>query len=119
MPHPLSTAEPPAGAAPSFRKLLYRYWFFGWLFKDVNRADLFERNHAWRHNQAQARWLPTYLRRWAILTLLCYLIGLGLEHGLGSPVMSSLLYVQAALGVVFNAMTSVLLLGLKVLPAPL
>jgi len=48
----------------SFSTLLYRYFFFGWLFKDVNHGNLLERAAAWRHNRAQARWLPTYLRRW-------------------------------------------------------
>ncbi|MEY4766051.1 MAG: hypothetical protein RI907_2724 [Pseudomonadota bacterium] len=109
-----------AVAAPlPFRQLFYRYWFFGWLFKDVNRADMFERSRAWLHNREQARWLPTYLRRWALLTVASYLIGMLMEHGLGAPVVSSLLYVQAILGVVFNALTSALLLGLKVLPGPL
>jgi hypothetical protein len=27
----------------SFSTLLYRYFFFGWLFKDVNRGNLLER----------------------------------------------------------------------------
>ena len=41
----------------AFRTLLYRYFFFGWLFRDVTRGNLFERAAAWRHNQAQAHWL--------------------------------------------------------------
>ena len=41
----------------SFGTLLYRYFFFGWLFKDVNRGNLLERAAAWRHNREQARWL--------------------------------------------------------------
>lgn len=48
--------------------VLYRYFFFGWLFHDVARGNLFERNAAWRHNQAQSHWLPTYLRRWVVLS---------------------------------------------------
>ena len=48
----------------TFGTLLYRYFFFGWLFRDVNRGTVLERAAAWRHNQAQARWLPTYMRRW-------------------------------------------------------
>lgn len=120
MPRLVSDALATAAIQPlPFRQLLYRYWFFGWLFKDVNRADMFERSRAWLHNREQARWLPTYLRRWALLTVVCYLVGVLLEHGLEAPVISSVLYVQAALGVVFNAMTSALLLGLKVLPGPL
>ena len=48
----------------AFRTLLCRYFFFGWLFKDVNQGNLLERAAAWRHNRSQARWLPTYMRRW-------------------------------------------------------
>lgn len=41
----------------AFRTLLYRYFFFGWLFKDASRGNLFERSAAWRFNQAHAHWL--------------------------------------------------------------
>ncbi len=48
----------------AFRTLLYRFFFFGWLFKDASRGDLFERAAAWRFNQSRAHWLPTHMRRW-------------------------------------------------------
>ena len=48
----------------SFGTLLYRYFFFGWMFRDVTRGNLLERSAAWRHNQSQAHWLLTYMRRW-------------------------------------------------------
>lgn len=111
-------SQPPRLGPTTFRQLLYRYWFFGWLFRDVNRASLLERAAAWRHNQRQARWLPTYLKRWAVLTLLSYGLAALIEHGVGAPVLSAVFYVQAALGVTFNVVTSVMLLGLKMLPAP-
>jgi len=111
-------AAPQSSRRPSFRQLLYRYWFFGWLFKDVNRPSLLERAAAWRHNQEQARWLPTYLRRWAVLTVISFAIGLLMEHGLRAPVLSAVLYMNAILGVTFNAVTSVILLGFKFLPGP-
>jgi hypothetical protein len=31
----------------AFRTLLYRYFFFGWLYKDVSRGSLLERSAAW------------------------------------------------------------------------
>jgi hypothetical protein len=125
----MDTTTPPAGGSaeplqpaplvpPPFRQLLYRYWFFGWLFRDVNRPNLLERAAAWRHNRHQARWLPTYLRRWAVMTLLCFGIAALVEHGVGAPALSAVFYVQAVLGVTFNVVTSVMLLGLKMLPAP-
>lgn len=58
--------------APS---VLYRYFFFDWLFRDVAHGTLFERTAAWRHNQAQSRWLPTYLRRWVFLSGLLFSAG--------------------------------------------
>jgi hypothetical protein len=35
----------------AFRTLLYRYFFFSWLFRDVTQGNLLERTAAWRHNQ--------------------------------------------------------------------
>lgn len=102
-----------------FRQLLYRYWFFGWLFHDVNRPNLFERAAAWRHNQQQVRWLPTYLRRWAVYTVLCFGMAVVVEHGFSAQLLSAVFYVQAVLGITYNAVTSVLLLGLKLMPGPM
>ena len=56
-----------AGSSPPFGTLLYRYWFFGWIFRDAARGTPFERAAALRHNAERARWLPTYMRRWAVL----------------------------------------------------
>lgn len=51
--------------ADTFRSLLYRFFFFDWLFADLNRAQtLLERHAAWRHNREMRKYLPTYLRRW-------------------------------------------------------
>lgn len=120
MPDHRSTSlhQVPSHAALSLRQMMYRYWFFGWLFHDVNRANLFERAAAWRHNQEQARWLPTYLKRWAILTVLSFAVGVLMEHGLRVPALSAVMYMQAIFGVTFNAVTSVILLGFKLLPGP-
>jgi hypothetical protein len=46
--------------------LLYRYFFYGWLFRDADRGSELERSAAVRHNTAQARWLPLYMLRWAV-----------------------------------------------------
>jgi hypothetical protein len=69
----------PPASAPSFPSLLYRYWFFGWLFRDASRGNALERDAALRHNLERARWLPTYMRRWAVLGLLMYASGGALE----------------------------------------
>jgi hypothetical protein len=61
---------------PRFSTLLYRYVFFDWLFADFAKArTLFEREAAWRHNKSMRRHLPTYLRRWSILTGMAFVLG--------------------------------------------
>lgn len=59
----------------STRTLWYRYWFFDWLFRDANRGSWREREAALAHNLQRARWLPTYVRRWAALGALLFAIG--------------------------------------------
>jgi hypothetical protein len=103
----------------TLRTLLYRYLFFGWLFRDVTRGNLFERAAAWRHNLAQAHWLVVYLRRWALLGAGCYVLGSLAEYGLGQSLLSAVFYVPSALSVAVNAVIGVAIAGFKVLPAPL
>jgi len=56
-----------ADVGESLRSLLYRYWFWEWLFVDLASASgLYQRAAAWRHNVAQRRHLPIYMRRWLV-----------------------------------------------------
>ena len=87
----------------TFGTLLYRYFFFGWLFKDVNKGSVFERSAALRHNRDMARWLPTYMRRWLWCGLGFYLLGGMFEWMLNAPGVSVLFYVPSALSVPVNA----------------
>jgi hypothetical protein len=103
----------------AFRTLVYRYFFFGWLFRDVNRGTIFERAAAWQHNRAQADWLPTYMRRWLVIGVLLYAAGSAVETLLGATAMSSLLYVPGVMSVPMNAVLVVAWLGLKGLSGPL
>jgi hypothetical protein len=102
-----------------FRTLLYRYWFFAWLFRDVGRGSLFERAAAWRHNQEQARWLPTYMRRWATAGAAAFVLGAAIEHLDGAALLAALFFVPSAITVPVNAVIGAAWLGLKLLPAPL
>ena len=104
--------------ALAFRTLLYRYFFFGWLFRDVTRGSRFERAAAWRHNQAQARWLPTYMRRWFWWGAALYGLGGLVEWGLGAPALSACFYVPSALSVPVNGVIAAAWVGLKAWPAP-
>ncbi|TFZ00351.1 hypothetical protein [Ramlibacter humi] len=102
-----------------FLTLLYRYFFFGWLFRDVNRGNMFERAAAWRYNREQARWLPTYVQRWLAWGVFFYALGGAVEILLDSPVMSMLFYVPSALSVPITAVTAAAWIGLRALPGPL
>ncbi len=101
----------------SFGTLLYRYFFFGWLFRDVNRGNPIERAAAWRHNREQARWLPTYMRRWMAWGVFCYGLGAGAESLLQAPGLSVVFYVPCALAVAVNAIIGAAWVGLRVVPA--
>jgi hypothetical protein len=103
----------------AFSTLLYRYFFFGWLFRDASRGNLFERAAAWQHNRAQARWLPTYMRRWLVFGALSFGAGVFVELVLRAPIASALLYLPGALSVPVNAVLVVAWAGLKALSAPL
>ena len=102
----------------AFRTLLYRYFFFGWLFKDVSRGSVFERAAAWRYNKERAHWLLTYMRRWLWCGLVLYGLGGLVELVLNSPGLSAFFYVPSALSVPVNAVIGAVWLGLKALPGP-
>jgi hypothetical protein len=97
----------------AFRTLLYRYFFFGWLFRNAERGNLLERAAAFRYNQQQARWLPTYMRRWLGAGLLLGALGGAIEQGLGSAAASALFYVPGALSVPVIAVALAAWVGLR------
>jgi hypothetical protein len=103
---------------PAFSTLLYRYFFFGWLFKDVTRGNMFERAAALRHNRAQAHWLPTYMRRWLWWGLLFYGLGGVIEWVFEAPGLSIVFYVPSALSIPVNAVIAAVWVGLKAWSAP-
>jgi len=102
----------------SFRILLYRYFFFGWLFKDASTGNLLERAAALRHNRDQARWLPTYLRRWLWCMVFFYALGTVVESLLHAPGLSVVFYLPCALAVPVNAVIGAAWVGLRVTPVP-
>lgn len=103
----------------SFKTLLYRYFFFGWLFVDVNKGDLFERSLAWRHNLKQARWLTTYLKRWAWVGAVTYGLGALCETLLNAPLLSLVFFIPMAVSVSINTIIGSLMLAFKLLSGPL
>jgi hypothetical protein len=100
-----------------FSTLLYRYFFFGWLYKDVTRGNVFERAAAFRYNKEHAHWLLTYMTRWLWCGLVFYALGGFTEWVLEAPVLSILFYIPGALSVPVNAVIGASWIGLKVLPS--
>lgn len=89
------------------RTLLYRYFFYGWLFRDVQCGTVWEQRAARQHNCEQARWLPTYMRRWAVVGPLMFGLALMAELGLQLTSLSALLYVPSVMCVPFLTVTGV------------
>jgi hypothetical protein len=104
--------------SPRFRVLLYRYFFFLWLFRDAGRGTRLERAAAWRHNQTQARWLPTYMRRWSGLGLFLYALGALAEQAMALPLLAAFFYTPGVLSVPVNVVLLVAWWGLRTLPVP-
>jgi len=73
-----------------FSRLLYRFLFFDWLFRDVAAArTLFERHAVRQHNRKMSRYLPVYLRRWSFLTAFDFLLGVLFEKVLQAGLVSA------------------------------
>ncbi|HVF63274.1 MAG TPA: hypothetical protein VNE58_04700 [Casimicrobiaceae bacterium] len=89
LPRDATTSEP-------LWHLVYRYWFWQWLFVDVNRGDLVRRAAAWRHNLAQRIHLPVYMRRWCVCLLVMFGIAAVIE-ALGGRATAAVFYVASVI----------------------
>lgn len=79
--------------------LVYRYWFWHWLFADATKGDLLRRAAAWRHNLAQRVHLPVYMRRWLACLALTFLIAALIET-FNARALAACFYVAAILAAV-------------------
>jgi len=98
--------------------LLYRYFFFDWLFRDAGRGSGLERSAAWRYNREHSHWLLTYLKRWVVLDFTAFAAGLLSSlifqgHWICIP-----FYVVFSLAIAVYSIIAVAWLGLRLLPAP-
>ena len=107
-----SSRGPAVNCLP-FRTLLYRYFFFGWLFKDTGSGDVFERAAAERHNREQARWLPVYLLRWLWLGLGLFGLGRVAEFLFDASGLSVLFYAISAMSMSFTITIASAWFGIK------
>jgi hypothetical protein len=82
----------------SLHSLVYRYFFFQWLFFDMTRArGAIERRAAWLHNQSQREWLPAYMRRWALLSTMGFALGAISERTFTAPTFAACLYTASCI----------------------
>jgi hypothetical protein len=107
-----ATSEP-GHSGDSLYVLLYRYFFFEWLFRDVNAGSSLERAAAWRFNREMRRHLLVYLRRWAILVVSSSALGAWLEQGLAMGHAAKFFYCVTCASLVMSMLIVRLWLGLK------
>jgi hypothetical protein len=62
-----TAAQASSERRPPLRENIYRYLFYGWMFRDADSGSALERALALQHNQMQARWMPVYLVRWLVI----------------------------------------------------
>ncbi len=93
--------------AESARLNVHRYFFYAWLFSDADSGSVWERSAARRRNCDQAKWLPTYLRRWAVVGSLLVTLEQLSERLSGSSVPTAALAVSVILVATFCLVTVV------------
>ncbi|MDQ6620099.1 MAG: hypothetical protein M3Z31_10450 [Pseudomonadota bacterium] len=80
--------------------LLYRYWFWGWIFRDVNDGDVLRRASSWRHNVAMRTCLRVYMGRWLACTAATGLVAQRVEASTGASVLPAIFYSCCVMGVI-------------------
>lgn len=98
---------------PPFRTLLYRYFFFTWLFRDIGAGTMFERAAAARYNREQARWLPIYVLRWLWLALAWYALAGFFEIVMQVDGVAVLFYAASALCASFTVTIATAWVGIR------
>ena len=104
---PTPTSPGSSAEAESSWSRIYRYFFYAWLFRDADSGSALERSAALRHNCQQAKWLPTYLLRWAVTGSLLGALERLSERLTGNSVLSAALAVSMIFALVFCLVTSV------------
>ena len=102
-----------------FSSLLYRYFFFDWLFREVARGNVFERSAAWQHNKKQAHWMLTYLKRWTVLAGFLFASGGLCAVVFEEPWVCVPFFILFSVAIPIGSVIVVAWLGLRLLPKPL
>ena len=85
----------------------HRYFFYAWLFSDADSGSVWERSAARRRNCDQAKWLPTYLLRWAVVGGLLVTLEQWSEKLSGNSALTAALAVSVILVATFCLVTAV------------
>ena len=100
-----------------FLTLWYRFLFFDWLFADMRLPrNLYERHAALQHNRRMCRYMPTYLRRWSLLSAFGFGLGVLCESTLQASMLSAWCFTWSCLtlaGIVVIAVAWALLANTK------
>ena len=99
------TAGPRDGSG-SLHVVIYKYFFYGWLFQDASIGSDLERAAALRHNRYSAKWLPTYLWRWSVVGTMVFVMEIWAERSLENAVMSAVIGVGLVCVIVFLAVSA-------------
>jgi hypothetical protein len=103
----------PSEPVASFPVLLYRYFFFDWLFRDASRGTVAERESALRINRQLSHYLLVYLRRWLVLVVCTCALGASFEKALSLNYTATVFYCLSSISLVAATMIARLWLGLK------
>ena len=112
---PLSDQQGSERRAPvePFRRLLYRYFFFDWLFRDASSGTLLEREDALRINRQRRNYLLVYLRRWLVLLVASCALGASFEKALSLNYTATVFYCLSSASLVWATIIARLWVGLK------
>jgi hypothetical protein len=97
----------------SLRVLVYRYFFFDWLFRDASRGSFLERQEALRFNREIRSFLLVYLRRWIGLVIFSCALGASFEKGLLLDTTAAVFYCVASASLVTSTIIARLWLDLR------
>lgn len=88
-------------------QLLYRYWFWDWLFRDASCGDRLRRAAAWRHNAAQRMHLPVYMGRWLAVLGASFAVALAIEVKLDARAFAAVFYIGAVLSAMVETVAGI------------
>lgn len=97
--HGSDPACDPGAAAPSRETLLHLCYRFLWpfrYFRDVTRGSLLERQLNYRHNRAMRVYLPGFVVKWILLTVVWFTFGSAFDRAAGLVIPAACCYMTGS-----------------------